>query len=66
MVVVGDPVLMEISSDPIPQPSVINTTIQAFREGKILLNILAYFKAKKLHVMLFSVFSRTFALKRFF
>ena len=28
----GDPVLMEIWTDPIPQPSVINTTIQAFRQ----------------------------------
>ena len=31
--VAGDLVLVEISSDPIPQPSVINTTIQRWRGG---------------------------------
>ena len=46
LVVLGDLLLMEIPSDPIPQTSVINTTIQAFREREKLLNIFANFRAK--------------------
>ena len=65
LVVLGDLLLMEIPSDPIPQTSVINTTIQAFREREKLLNIFANFRAKYLHVKLLSVFKKKFCFQKY-